>query len=181
MRSLWFALLLSACGASAPGNAWQTHTPVRLFVNELVPVNRAAVAESLSAGLGQFGFATTTMGWGQQLAVSYDAACRCRTCTTGQTQHLDTTAAYVSQADYRTIYVCPAMANVVRDFGERAAIDMVIKHELGHSLGLVEHAEPAPGVLMSARVESRPTVRTFGPTDIARICAAGGVHGSVCN
>lgn len=181
MRGLWFFLVLAACGASAPGNAWQTNAPVRLFIGDQVPLDRQLVSDSLSAGLGQFGFAATTMGWGQQLEVSYDADCRCRTCTTGQVQHLESTAAYVSQADYRTIHVCPAMLNVVRDFGERPAIDMVIKHELGHSLGLVEHAEPAPGVLMSARVESRPTVRTFGPTDIARICAAGGVHGSVCN
>jgi hypothetical protein len=182
MNCRWLAvLLLVGCGASTPGNAWQARIPVYLDVAVDVPADPVSVKLSLANGLAQFGFMTSTSAWGQTLNVRYDAKCHCKSCATGQVQNLATTAAYVSQAEYQTIYVCPAFAKVAHDFGLAGALDMVVKHELGHALGLVKHLEPATGVLMSAQIDWRPTVRSFGPTDIAQICAAGGVRSPVCD
>lgn len=175
------AMLLLACGARAPGHAWQARIPVFLVVAPDVPASAERVKASLADGLAQFGLMTSTVSWGQMLTVRYDERCHCQTCSTGQVQNLATTAAYVSQTEYQTIHVCPVFGKVAHDFGEAVAVDLVVKHELGHALGLAEHLDPAADVLMSAQIDWRPTVRVFGSTDIAKICATGGVHSPVCD
>ena len=126
---------------------------------------------------GQFeGTLSTSTPTDQTIIVEFNPECVCRGCI-GDAEKSDRTAAFVAQREYDRIEVCPVSYAAIDDLGQARAADMILKHELGHVLGLVEHQEMG---LMQAVVNDRLMVRQFAPSDIRAICSTGRILSQVC-
>lgn len=167
MRKLLCGLLLvSGCGNERlPWTEWQ---PIVLHIQtEYLPAPSALRA--LTEGLAQFGLSTTAQdGPGIYVLSAAAALCSAKTFAVVQSNAQD------------TIHVCARTAELARVNGIESSADTVLKHELGHVLGLMRHLPEQPGVLMAAEHINVPSPRVFGPLDIEAICSAGRVQSKVC-
>lgn len=167
----------SGCDGGGYGVRWTMSKAFAVRVSEGVPYLQTEVVRALREGLGQLGGTLTTdKPTDQIITVEYDPDCVCRGCL-GDNVKSDRTAAYVAQREYDRIAVCPVSHAAIADLGQARAADMILKHELGHVLGLIEHQ---PTGLMQGVVNDRLTVREFAQSDLMAICATGRVMSLVC-
>lgn len=167
----------SGCDGGGYGVRWTMSKAFAVRVSEGVPYLQTEVVRALREGLGQLGGTLTTdKPTDQVITVEYDPDCICRGCL-GDNVKSDRTAAYVAQREYDRIAVCPVSHAAIADLGQARAADMILKHELGHVLGLIEHQ---PTGLMQGVVNDRLTVREFAQSDLMAICATGRVMSLVC-
>ncbi len=167
----------SGCDGGGYGVRWTMSKAFAVRVSEGVPYLQTEVVRALREGLGQLGGTLTTdKPTDQIITVEYDPDCVCRGCL-GDNVKSDRTAAYVAQREYDRIAVCPVSHAAIADLGQARAADMILKHELGHVLGLIEHQ---PTGLMQGVVNDRLTVGEFAQSDLMAICATGRVMSLVC-
>lgn len=175
--ALLVVLVSAGCDGGGYGVRWTFGKPFAVRVGEGVPFRQTEVVRALREGLGQLGGTLTEReSTDQTLTVEYDPDCVCRGCL-GDSIKSDRTAAYVAQREYDRIAVCPVSHAAIADLGQARAADMILKHELGHVLGLIDHQ---PTGLMQGVVNDRLTVREFTPSDLRVICGTGRILSLVC-
>jgi len=161
--------LLTACGPGQGLNdRWTVRKPVQVIIEDQ-PLDSTEARRALAEGLRQLGFQTTETGAGQTITAVRDD-CTCASCNRN-------TTAWVDPVSYDVIRVCDRAGVAARDLGAARAADLILKHELGHVLGLRGHT---PSGLLSARLDDHADTRSFTRSDITAICDAGGLASPVC-
>lgn len=176
MVALVLLLTMSACDGGGFGIRWFLSQPFAVRVGEGVPFLQDEVTRSLREGIEQFGGTVNEAPAKQTIVVEFDPECSCPTCTNNAIKS-NQTAAYVAQRSYDRIEVCPQSELAIGELGQARAADLILKHELGHVLGLVTHQ---PDGLMQAVVNDRLMIRSFQPSDIAAICQTGRIVSTTC-
>ena len=161
--------LLTACGPGQGLNdRWTVRKPVQVIIEDQ-PLDSTEAHRALAEGLRQLGLQTTNTEAEQTITATHDD-CTCLSCNRN-------TAAWVDPVSYDVIRVCDRAGVAARDLGAARAADLILKHELGHVLGLRGHT---PDGLLSARLDDHADIRSFTRSDITAICDAGGLASPVC-
>jgi hypothetical protein len=142
--------------------------PVQVIIEDQ-PLDSTEARRALAEGLRQLGFQATEIEAGQTITAVRDD-CTCASCSRN-------TAAWVDPVSYDVIRVCDRASVAARDLGAARAADLILKHELGHVLGLRGHT---PDGLLSARLDDHADTRSYTSSDITAICGAGGLASPVC-
>lgn len=171
MRTAVMCVLLScavACGDGSDDIHWTSSRSFRLDISANYPHSRSAATKAISDGLAQFAAKVTPDG-DQRIFLDYDPTCD------NQPQVY---AAMVDVNHRSRIMVCLAYGQAIADFkgDETKTAEVVLKHELGHALGLRQHI---PTGLMQP--VSNGAIRSFQAVDISAICASGSITSPVCN
>lgn len=168
MKIAFLLAFLAGCGSVSEDTfRWMAWVPFRLTITDAYPFSRVEAERAVTEGLGQFA-AKLTLDGDQNIVLDYDPMC---------VGHLEWTATVDSFKRSRIIG-CPAYRNALsNEFrgDERKAADVIIKHELGHALGLRGHI---PAGLMQA--VSDGSYRSFQSADIVAVCSAGVLSSVVC-
>lgn len=160
--SLLPLLLLTACG---PTPTWKAGSPVRVEVDQDLPISTDDVRQAVADRLGQFGIPAG--GGGRSIRVSFDPACGA-----------GAPGAVVVAHTTDRIWVCQAITDTLKKTPRGPYL--VVSHEMGHMLGLVGHLPAGQGNLMSPILDDYKGASGFGPADLAAICSAGHVASPAC-
>ena len=154
-------LLTAACG---PNPEWRAGSPVRVEVDQDLPVPTDDVRQAVADRLAQFGIPVGEGG--RSIRVSFDLSCGA-----------GAPGAVVVAHTTDRIWVCQAITEATAKTPRGPYL--VVSHEMGHMLGLVGHL-PAGGNLMAPILDNYKDVAGFGPADLAAICSAGHVASPAC-
>ena len=163
--SLLPLLLLTACG---PTPTWKAGSPVRVEVDQDLPISTDDVRQAVADRLGQFGI---PVGAGSRsIRVSFGASAPgCSTRVPGAI-----VAAYTADR----IWVCPGIKEATAKTPRGPYL--VVSHEMGHMLGLVGHLPAGQGNLMAPILDNYKDVAGFSGADMAASCSAGHVESPAC-